>query len=75
MMPKEKNLRLPKEGENTWKISNAKSLAKVTYWVNDSFDTETSGGIGGKNIFSPAGTNIIAGKNSMINTHWICRLF
>ena len=66
---KGKELTVAKEGENTWKISNAKSLAKVTYWVNDSFDTETSGGIGGKDVFSPAGTNIIAGKNFMINTH------
>lgn len=62
-------LAVAKEGENTWKISNAKALAKVTYWVNDSFDTETSGGIGGKDVFSPAGTNIIEGKNFMINTH------
>src|SRR5262245_58762424 len=31
---KGKELTVTKEGENTWKISNAKSLAKVTYWVN-----------------------------------------
>lgn len=62
-------LRVQKEGQNSWKISNAKTLAKVTYWVNDSFDVETSGGIGGEDVFSPAGTNIIEGKNFMINTH------
>ncbi|MEW5676263.1 peptidase M61 [Flavobacterium enshiense] len=62
-------LTVAKEGENTWKISNAKSLHKVTYWVNDSFDIETTGGMGGKDVFSPAGTNIIEGKNFMINTH------
>ena len=62
-------LAVTKEGENSWKITNAKKLSKVTYWVNDSFDTETSGGMGGKDVFSPAGTNIIEGKNFMINTH------
>ncbi|MGX7668140.1 M61 family metallopeptidase [Flavobacterium pedocola] len=66
---KGKELTVSKEGENTWKIANAKALAKVTYWVNDSFDVETSGGIGGKDVFSPAGTNIIEGQNFMINTH------
>ncbi|WP_313803943.1 peptidase M61 [Flavobacterium sp.] len=62
-------LKVVRDGDNTWNIANAKSLAKVTYWVNDSFDTETSGGMGGKDVFSPAGTNIIEGKNFMINTH------
>jgi predicted metalloprotease with PDZ domain len=51
---------------NSWKISGAKKLAKVTYWVNDTFDTEA----GKENkVFSPAGTNIIAGQNFMLNTH------
>ena len=62
-------LTVSKTDDNTWKIKNAKKLTKITYWVNDSYDTETGGGFGGGNIFSPAGTNIDAGKNFMLNMH------
>ncbi len=61
-------LTVVKSDDNTWSISNAKKLAKITYWVNDTFDTEKGGGFG-TDIFSPAGTNIDAGNNFMINTH------
>lgn len=54
--------------DNSWEISNAKKLSKITYWVNDSYDTE-KGGEFGSDIFSPAGTNIEEGKNFIINTH------
>jgi len=49
---------------NTWKIKDAKKLAKISYWVNDSWDTE----VAGPDIFWPAGTNIEEGKNFVINT-------
>lgn len=62
-------LTVTKKDDNSWTIANAQKLAKVTYWVNDTFDIETTGGIGGKDVFSPAGTNIIAGENFVINTH------
>ena len=58
-----------KTDENTWTIKNAKSLAKITYLVNDTFDTEKGSGFGNTDIFSPAGTNIDAGKNFMLNMH------
>ena len=58
-----------KTDDNTWNIKNAKSLAKITYLVNDTFDTEKGGGFGQTDIFSPAGTNIDAGKNFMLNMH------
>jgi len=48
---------------NSWKISNAKKLAKISYWIEDSFDTQ----LAGPDIFWPAGTNIEAGKNFVIN--------
>ena len=35
-----------KADENSWTIKNAKTLAKITYWVNDTFDSETGGGFG-----------------------------
>ncbi|MEO8516111.1 MAG: peptidase M61 [Flavobacterium sp.] len=61
-------LTLTKEGENTWKITEAKKLAKVTYWVNDTYDSEKGGGFGNEDVFSPAGTNI-SPENYMLNTH------
>ena len=58
-----------KSDDNTWIIKNAKKVAKVTYLVNDTFDTEKGSGFGNADIFSPAGTNIDADKNFMLNMH------
>ncbi len=54
--------------DNSWSISNASQVDKITYEVNDTFDTETTGGIGGENPFSPAGTNIEP-TNYLLNLH------
>lgn len=63
-------LKISKIDENSYKIENAKSLSKVTYWVNDTYDTEKGGAMmGGDDVFSPAGTNIKEGENFMLNTH------
>ena len=62
-------LPVTKTDDNTWAIKNAKTIAKVTYLVNDTFDTEKGSGFGNNDIFSPAGTNIDAGKNFMLNMH------
>ena len=62
-------LTIAKTDDNTWSIKNAKTVAKVTYLVNDTFDTEKGSGFGNSDIFSPAGTNIDAGKNFMLNMH------
>lgn len=64
-----KELTVTKTDDNSWKISNAKALSKITYWVNDTYDTETGRGFGKDEIFSPAGTNIDEGKNFMLNNH------
>ncbi len=48
---------------NRRKISNAQSLARITYWVEDSYDTDKD-----NFIFEPAGTNIEQGDNFVINT-------
>jgi predicted metalloprotease with PDZ domain len=53
---------------NTWTINNATKLDKLVYYVNDTFDIESSGGIGGENPFSPAGTNIEE-DNYVLNLH------
>lgn len=57
-------LTVAKTDDNSWKISGAKKAVKITYEVNDTYDTENA-----HDIFSPAGSNIDAGKNIMLNTH------
>ncbi len=52
--------------ENSWKINNAKALAKISYLVNDTFDTENEVT---ESVFSPAGTNILKNKNFVLNLH------
>ena len=64
-----KELKVEKTDENTWKIHNAKTLSQVVYFVNDTYDTEKGSGFGKDEVFSPAGSNILKGKNFMINNH------
>lgn len=64
-----KSLIVTKLDDNSWNIKSAKSLSKITYLVNDTFDTEKGGGFGKEDIFSPSGTNILEGKNFMLNNH------
>lgn len=54
---------------NTWQITNATQLKKVAYLVNDTYDSETGMAFSGSDntIFSPAGTNILEGKQFMVN--------
>jgi predicted metalloprotease with PDZ domain len=63
---KGKELTVTKADDNSWKINNAKSLATITYLVNDTYDIE---GTGVHEIFSPSGTNIAANENFVVNTH------
>ena len=51
-------LSFKKTDTNTWIIDNAVNLDYISYYVNDTFDVEVTGGIGGDTPFSPAGTNI-----------------
>lgn len=60
---KGKPLPFEKLDTNAWRIKSAKKLAKISYWIEDSFDTQLAGPI----IFWPAGTNIEEGKNYIIN--------
>lgn len=61
-------LEVTKVDTNTWTIADATNLDKLTYYVNDTFDIESTGGIGGENPFSPAGTNIEE-DNYVLNLH------
>lgn len=63
-------LRITKLDVNSYTISDATKLSKITYLVNDTYDIEKGGGFGNSSdVFSPAGTNIDAGKNFMLNLH------
>ncbi|MGJ5640726.1 peptidase M61 [Formosa sp. S-31] len=53
---------------NSWTIANAEDLDYITYDVNDTFDIEAVGGIGGEQPFSPSGTNIQP-DNYVLNLH------
>jgi predicted metalloprotease with PDZ domain len=64
-----KELKVEKTDENTWKISNAKTLSQIVYFVNDTYDTEAGRGFGKEEVFSPAGSNILKEKNFMLNNH------
>ncbi|MBG47510.1 MAG: peptidase M61 [Pseudozobellia sp.] len=61
-----KELTFEKIDDNTWKINGGKSLDKVTYLVNDTYDIEAEMS---DKVFSPSGTNILAGENFMLNLH------
>ncbi|EDP94573.1 peptidase M61 [Kordia algicida OT-1] len=52
--------------KNSWLIANAKKLDKVSYWVNDTFDSEYNKK---SPVFSPAGTNILKDENFVLNLH------
>ncbi len=52
--------------DNSWSISSAVQLDRIEYLVNDTYDTENDVEDA---VFSPAGTNISAGSNFMLNLH------
>ncbi|MFY7920063.1 MAG: peptidase M61 [Chryseotalea sp.] len=58
-----KKISVTKKDTNSWTIKGAKKVAKITYWVDDTFDTKVKG----PEIFWPAGTNIEENKNFIIN--------
>ena len=57
-----KALAVTKLNDNQWKIANATRLAKVTYTVDDVYDTDIKHG-----IYPMAATNIEAGKNVVVH--------
>ena len=57
-------LRAERVDVNSWRISDAQKMTRLSYWVNDSFDAEDEG----PDIFWPAGTNIEEGRNFLLNT-------
>lgn len=63
---KGQELAYTKLDDNSWSISKGSELDKVTYWVNDTYDTESEVTDA---VFSPAGTNISEGSNFILNLH------
>ncbi|CAM1352181.1 peptidase M61 [Tenacibaculum insulae] len=57
-----KELVTTKLNENSWQINNAKNMDKISYWVEDTFDSEKE-----HKIYVMAGTNIEEGKNFLLN--------
>ena len=62
---KGEKMKVNRVDDNTWKIPNAKSLDKISYLVNDTFDVERQNE---GNPFSPSGTNIES-TNFVLNLH------
>ncbi len=56
--------------DNRWEVENATEIHKISYLVNDTYDEPEGGG-----IFEPAGTNIEAGKNVVLNPYGFAGYF
>lgn len=50
--------------DNRWEITGAKNLAKVTYWVEDTWDANVD-----ELVFEPGGTNLEKDENVVLNNH------
>jgi predicted metalloprotease with PDZ domain len=50
--------------KNRWEIDNAQTLAKISYWVEDTWDADVE-----DMVFEPGGTNIEEGSNIVLNNH------
>lgn len=60
-----KELPVNRSDVNSWTISNANTLHRISYLVNDSFDDTTRQ----QYIFEPGGSNIQKDTNYVINNH------
>ena len=62
-------IKFKKIDSNTYRISPADQIEKITYEVDDTFDKCDLPGTKDKIVFEPAGTNFEADKNFALNTH------
>jgi len=64
-----KSLPVSSPDSNTWVITQTSPLASISYQVSDTYDSEAGDAFeeGSRTIFSPAGTNILAGQNFLLN--------
>lgn len=61
--------------DNTWVITKAKKLYKLTYTIEDTWDTDKDKPFSPEYIFEPAGTNIEEGKNFVFNNNGLFGYF
>jgi hypothetical protein len=61
-------IKVSKVDINTYKISPAKEIDKITYDVDDTWDKTDLAGTKDRVVFEPGGTNFEDGKNFSINT-------
>jgi predicted metalloprotease with PDZ domain len=61
---KGRSLTVTKSGTNSWTISKANKMVKISYWIQDTFHSSLEG----PDIFEPAGTNIEENTNFVINS-------
>ncbi len=66
-----KELQVEQLDVNSWKIVQAKKMTKLSYDVEDSWDTE----IKEPYVFEPAGSNFEEGKNFVLNAHCLYGYF
>ncbi|MDG1994295.1 MAG: peptidase M61 [Polaribacter sp.] len=57
-----KEMPVQKLDDNSWQVKNATKMDKVSYWVDDTFDSKEKHG-----LYVMAGTNIEEGKNFFLN--------
>jgi predicted metalloprotease with PDZ domain len=58
-----KPLAVKRTSDNSWEIANAKTLTKIVYDVEDTWDADVK-----ESVYPMAGTNFEAGKNFVFNT-------
>lgn len=66
-----KEMLIEKLDLNSWKIAGAKKLKKISYEVEDTWDTE----IKEPYVFEPGGSNFEEGKNFVLNPHCLFGYF
>lgn len=59
-----KALQVKSVGKNGWQIQKATNLDRITYWVEDTWDSNKD-----NFVFEPAGTNIEANDTFVLNTY------
>ena len=64
---KSKHIKHP--DSNTWIIKKANKLHKISYIIEDTWDTDKDRRNSDDFIFEPGGTNIEANENSVLNNH------
>lgn len=66
-----KSISVEKVDVNTWKIKDIQNVDRISYTVEDTWDTKDKSNW----VFEPAGTNFEEGKNFVLNNHGVFGYF